>query len=61
MKLTDRQIKNAKEPKKMGDQGGLFLQVTDNGFKLWRHKYHIAGKQKLLALGKYPDVSREAH
>lgn len=66
--LTDRQIKNTKatgQAYKLGDQGGLYLHVTDNGSKLWRYKYRIDGKQKLLALGKYPDISladaREGH
>jgi integrase len=68
MSLTDREIKNAKakgQARKLGDQGGLYLHITDNDSKLWRYRYRIDGKQKLLALGKYPDVSlaeaREAH
>ncbi|MBB5458772.1 hypothetical protein HDG33_002415 [Paraburkholderia sp. Cpub6] len=31
--------------------------VTPGGGKLWRLKYRFAGKEKLLALGAYPDVS----
>jgi integrase len=42
---------------KLTDQGGMHLYVTDTGSKLWRYQYRIGGKQKLLALGKYPDVS----
>lgn len=68
MKLTDGAIRKAK-PKaksyKMADGGGLFLQVQPSGGKLWRYKYRFAGKEKLLSLGVYPDVSlriaREDH
>jgi len=35
----------------------LFLLATPPGGRLWRFKYRIDGKEKLLAIGKYPDVS----
>ena len=60
MKLTDINIRKAKPDKKvrkLSDGGGLFLQIEPTGGKLWRYKYRFEGKQKLLALGKYPDVS----
>ena len=59
MKLTDVNIKKAKpgdKVRKLSDGGGLFLQIELAGGKLWRYKYRFEGKQKLLALGKYPDV-----
>ncbi|CCW31792.1 integrase [Xenorhabdus nematophila F1] len=31
--------------------------VNPNGARYWRLKYRIAGKEKLLALGVYPDIS----
>jgi hypothetical protein len=62
--LTDTAIKNAKPAEKrqtMFDGGGLYLEVSPAGGKLWRLKYRFDGKQKLLALGKYPEVTlREA-
>jgi integrase len=68
MRLTDIQVKRAKPAEKaylMYDGRGLFLFVTPTGGKLWRWKYRIDGREKLMALGKYPDVSlavaREAH
>ena len=68
MKLTDINIKKAKpgiKTRKLSDGGGLFIQIEPTGGKLWRYKYRFEGKQKLLALGKYPDVSlqeaREQH
>jgi hypothetical protein len=35
----------------------MFLYVTPRGGKLWRLKYRFEGKEKLLALGGYPDVN----
>jgi integrase len=58
--LTDLQIKSAKpkeKPYKLGDSQGLFLLVQPSGGKLWKLKYRIAGREKKLSLGKYPDVS----
>ena len=60
MPLTDRQIKNAKpadKAYKLADGGGLYLQVTPAGGKLWRLKYRVGGKEKLLSIGKYPLIS----
>ena len=60
MPLTDRQIKNAKpadKAYKLADGGGLYLQVTPAGGKLWRLKYRVGDKEKLLSIGKYPLIS----
>ncbi|CAM3277046.1 integrase [Xenorhabdus nematophila ATCC 19061] len=60
MKLTARQVDTAKpkeKPYKLADGGGLYLLVNPNGARYWRLKYRIAGKEKLLALGVYPDIS----
>lgn len=43
--------------RKLFDGDGLYLLVTPSGGKLWRFKYHYGGAEKLLALGKYPDLS----
>ncbi|MCP5191203.1 MAG: integrase arm-type DNA-binding domain-containing protein, partial [Pseudomonadales bacterium] len=68
MPLTATEVKEAKpqaKPRKMADGGGLHLLVQPNGAKYWRYKYRYAGKEKLLALGVYPEVSlkaaRQAH
>ncbi|MFN7186287.1 MAG: tyrosine-type recombinase/integrase [Alphaproteobacteria bacterium] len=68
MPLTQIAIKNAKaakKPLKLFDGGGLYLLIQPSGGKWWRYKYRFAGKEKLLALGSYPDVSlaqaRESH
>lgn len=59
MALTDTAIRKAKgreKPYKLADGGGLYLLVTPAGGRLWRLKYRVIGKEKLLALGAYPDV-----
>ena len=68
MKLSELNIRKAKpsdKPRTMFDGGGLYIQVEPTGGKLWRYKYRFEGRYKLLALGKYPDVSlqeaRECH
>ena len=59
-KLDDLTIKRAEvraAPYKMTDGKGLFVFVHPNGSKYWRYRYRFAGKQKLLAIGVYPEVS----
>jgi integrase len=60
MPLTDVVIRAAKagpKPIKLSDERGLFLLIQPSGGKLWRLKYRIAGKEKKLSLGRYPDVA----
>jgi len=60
MSLNDLKVKNAKakdKPYKITDGDGLYLQVTPPGGKLWRFRYRFERKEKLLAFGKYPDVT----
>ncbi len=60
MALTDTVIKKAKpeaKQRKLYDERGLLLIVTPKGGKWWRFKYRFDGKEKLLSLGTYPDVS----
>ncbi len=60
MPLTDLAIKNAKpgpRPVKLSDGKGLYLLVTESGSKLWRWKYRVDGKEKVMALGAYGEVS----
>lgn len=59
-KLTDSSIKNAKpkeSPYKLSDGGGMYLLVKPSGGKYWHLAYRFNSKQKLLALGVYPEVS----
>jgi integrase len=68
MVLTDTAMKKAKTKEKayrLSDSGGMYLWLTPAGGKLWRWAYVYEGKEKLMALGRYPDVSlsmaRERH
>jgi integrase len=58
--LTDTACKNAKltPPRKISDSGGLYLEITSTGSKLWRVAYRFDGKQKKLSIkGAYPEVT----
>lgn len=60
MPLTDTACRNAKpkdKPYKLSDSAGLHLLVKPNGGRYWRLKYYFLGKEKLLSLGTYPDVT----
>jgi integrase len=60
MALTDVKVRNAKSGEKqvkLFDGDGLFLLVTPTGGKWWRFKYRFEGKEKLLSLGTYPEIS----
>ena len=60
MALTDRAIRslkpNAKAYKRFDDRG-LYVLVQPNGGRYWRLKYRFEGRERLLALGVYPEVS----
>lgn len=58
--LTDSKCKNAKQKDKaykLFDGGGLYLEVSPKGSKLWRMKYRFSGKEKKLAIGIYPIIT----
>ena len=60
--LTDAQCRNAvcppdRKQARFADSGGMYLQVSPAGSKRWFLKYRVAGAEKQLALGSYPDVS----
>ncbi|HAY0345354.1 TPA: tyrosine-type recombinase/integrase [Escherichia coli] len=60
MVLTDIKVRTAKptdKQYKLTDGSGMHLLVHPNGSKYWRLQYRFDGKQKMLALGVYPDVS----
>lgn len=68
MPLTDKAIRNAKpgvtpagnataKPYKLTDGAGLYLEVMPTGARYWRMRYRVAGKDKRLAFGVYPEVT----
>jgi integrase len=57
--LTDTKIRQAKpgpRPYRLFDGGGLWLEVRPSGGKLWRLKYRFQGKERRVALGRWPAV-----
>lgn len=62
MSLSATAVRNAKVPAgkhfvRLTDEKGLVLEVRDHGGKWWRFRYRFNGKQKMLSLGTYPEVS----
>lgn len=60
MRLTDKKIKASSprsKPYKLSDGSGMYLLVHPKGSKYWRFKYRYDGKEKLLALGVYPEIT----
>ncbi|MBU1354608.1 MAG: integrase arm-type DNA-binding domain-containing protein [Gammaproteobacteria bacterium] len=60
MPLTDTAIRRVipgPKTQKLTDGQGMYLEVAPSGGKWWRLKYRIAGVEKRLSLGTYPDTS----
>jgi integrase len=62
--LSDQAIKAGIREAKLGakaikrfDERGLFILLKPNGSALWRLKYYVGGREKLIGLGAYPDVT----
>jgi integrase len=59
-RLTELSIKQAKPKEKqykLTDGEGMYLRVYPNGSKYWQLQYWFDGKQKILSIGVWPDVS----
>lgn len=67
-KLTDLKIrsfinkgrKGAAKAAMASDGGGMYLMLTPAGTPVWRVKYRLAGKERVYAIGVYPDIGLEA-
>lgn len=59
MPLSEIKVRNLK-PKdkscKISDSDGRYLLIAEKSSKLWRFKYCFDAKEKLLALGTYPEI-----
>jgi integrase len=58
--LTDLNLRNLTtrdRPYKVADGNGLHVLVSPTGLRAWRWKYRFAGCEKVLPLGRYPEVS----
>ncbi|SFU26481.1 tyrosine-type recombinase/integrase [Paraburkholderia aspalathi] len=63
MPLTDIAVRRAaprERAYRVTDGGGMYLEIAPSGGKYWRLKYRFGGRERLLALGVYPDVSLAA-
>ncbi len=54
-KLTAQSIQAATS--KIGDGGGLWLEVKKTGTKSWVYRYRLHGRDREMGLGAWPDVS----
>lgn len=60
MALTDIKVRTARptdKQYKLTDGNGMHLLAHPNSLRYWHLQYRFGGKQKMLALGVYPDVS----
>jgi integrase len=60
MPLTATAIRNAKPTstiRRIYDSRGLYLELAPAGGKWWRLKYRVAGREKRISLGTFPEVS----
>ena len=63
MPLTDTAIRKAMpgpKTRKLSDGKGLYLELSPAGGRWWRLKYRIAGVEKRISLGTYPETSLKA-
>jgi integrase len=61
--LTETRIRSAKPrpiPYKLSDGRGLYLLVSPSGGRLWRVRYRYAGRENMMGVGTYPEVSLRA-
>lgn len=56
-KLTALTVERAKTRGRLGDGGGLWLNVTSNGAKSWVFRWVVNGKASEMGLGPYPVVT----
>ncbi|KQR83458.1 tyrosine-type recombinase/integrase [Sphingomonas sp. Leaf343] len=61
--LTNAAVKAAR-PRvaayKLADQGGLHLYVAPTALKSWRLRFRIDGREQLLTVGSWPEISLDA-
>lgn len=60
MPLSSLAIQNARPRERfylLTDGNGLHLLVKPSGSRLWRLRYRFGGKQNMLSLGSFPEIS----
>ncbi len=61
--LSDLACRNARPMAsawKLADGESLYLWIAPSGTKVWRWKYRLHGKEKLLTIGRYPAMGPKA-
>lgn len=61
--LNDAQIKSLKATGKRYEKvlsGGLYLDVTATGIKVWRYRYRLHGQREKVKIGQYPAITLKA-
>lgn len=61
--LTDAQLRTLKPRDKLyriADADGLCIEVATSGTRLWRYRYRVHGKAKMISLGSYPEIGLSA-
>jgi len=56
-KLTADKVRRACRPGRLGDGGGLYLQITPSGNKSWIFRYGRQGREHYMGLGPLHTVS----
>ncbi|WP_312792348.1 tyrosine-type recombinase/integrase [Diaphorobacter nitroreducens] len=56
-KLTANKVRRACRPGRLGDGGGLYLQITPSGNKSWIFRYGRQGREHFMGLGPLHTVS----
>ena len=56
-RLNDRRVRNESRAGRLGDGGGLALQVSASGSRSWVFMWKSDGKRTVMGLGAYPTVS----
>lgn len=60
MALTDKMVRTAQPQEKaykISDGNSLYLSVQPSGNRLWQMRYRHFGRENILSLGKYPEVT----
>ena len=60
MKFTEKAIERLSTAKsrEIGDDAttGLYLRIGSSGRKVWRYRYRLEGKTRIITLGNWPDI-----
>jgi integrase len=59
MTLSVKKVEKAHKPGRYGDGYGLYLQINATGCKSWVLRFERGGKERMLGLGSYHDISLE--